>query len=557
MTQRITMTAFSTRTADPTRTGRSRQLRYPIGLLLLWLFALGLRFWGLERFNTLVFDEIYYVKFADQYLSGKPFFDGHPPLSKYIIAVGIWVAESLHLGPQVGNDLAGGFHTTWSYRWTAALTGSFIPIVVAELVRQVSQNRRFALIAGSLVALDGLFLVESRYALNNVYLVIFGLLGQLGLVLAAKAISGSSRMELRQRFNLFGSRWQVRQRLSVSDWRSWITLQLQFWGWLSLAGVCFGASASIKWNGLWFLLGADGVWAIGWLYWLVERFNLRSRLAVALDRKASAVEPQPEPSQSLFWQLGQINPIAIALCLGILPALFYYWIWSPHLQLNPETNFWELQQQILTYHEQVKSGKAVHPYCSDWLSWLVMQQPIAYFYQLDIDPQRVLPTGAAIKPTGDIFAVHAMGNPILWWASTAAIGGLLIAAIDSLWQRGKTWWQGGDGLRPIMGSADLAIVSYLLINYAANLLPWIRVTRCIFLYHYMGSSIFSMIGLAWWCDRAWRDPVLRPWVAILGALIVLSFGFWLPVYLGLPLSSEAYQMRMWSKAWICGANCPS
>jgi dolichyl-phosphate-mannose-protein mannosyltransferase len=529
MTQRITMTAFSaTRTPDPTHPPRSRQLRYPIGLLLLWLFAVGLRFWGLERFNTLVFDEIYYVKFADQYLSGKPFFDGHPPLSKYIIAIGIWVAERLHLGPQVGNDLAGGFHPTWSYRWTAALTGSFIPIVVAELVRQVSQNRRFALIAGSLVALDGLFLVESRYALNNVYLVIFGLLGQLGLVLAARSL---------------------RTPAIVTQWRSW--------GWLSLAGVAFGASASIKWNGLWFLLGAYGVWAIGWLYWLAVRFNRRSRLAVALGRKASAVEPHPEPPQSLFWQFGQIHPMAIALCLGLLPALFYYWIWGPHLQLNPETTFWELQQQILTYHAQVKSGKAVHPYCSDWLSWLVMQQPIAYFYQLDIDPSRVLPTGAVIKPTGDVFAVHAMGNPILWWASTAAIGGLLISTIDSLWQRGKTWWQGGDGLRPIMGGADLAIVSYLLINYAANLLPWIRVTRCIFLYHYMGSSIFSMIGLAWWCDRAWRDPVLRPGVAILGALIVLSFGFWLPVYLGLPLSAESYQMRMWSKAWICGANCPS
>ncbi len=554
MTQRITMTALSPQipsTNSPT--ARSRRQRYPIGLLLLWLFALGLRFWGLERFNTLVFDEIYYVKFADQYLSGTPFFDGHPPLSKYIIAIGIWLAETLHLGPQVGNDLAGHFHTTWSYRWTAALTGSLIPIVVAELVRQISQNRRFALMAGSLVALDGLFLVESRYALNNVYLVIFGLLGQLGLVLAAKTISGTSPVELRQRFNLFGSHWQVQQRLSIRDWRSWITLQLRFWGWLSLAGVAFGAAASIKWNGLWFLLGAYGVWAIGWLYWLTVRFDLLNRIR---PHPAETPFELESPPRSLFWQLGQIHPIAMALGLGLLPALTYYWIWQPHLQLNPETTFWGLQQQILTYHEQVKSGKAVHPYCSNWLSWLVMQQPVAYFYQLDIDPTRVLPTGAAMKPTGDVFAVHAMGNPILWWASTAATGGLLLTAIVSLWQRAKIWFDRGDGLRPLLYGADFAIVGYLLTNYCANLLPWMRVTRCIFIYHYMGSSIFSMITLAWWADRAWRDPVLRPWVAVLGALIVISFGFWLPVYLGLPLSSEAYQLRMWSKSWICGANCP-
>ncbi len=490
---------------------------YPIGLLLLWLFALALRFWGLERFNTLVFDEIYYVKFADKYLSGTPFFDGHPPLSKYIIAAGIWVAEKLHLGPPVGNDLAGSFHTTWSYRWTAALTGSLIPIVVAELVRQISQNRRFALIAGSFIAFDGLFLVESRYALNNVYLVMFGLLGQLGLVLAAR--SGGRRS---------------------------IEAQLRSWGWLSLAGVAFGASASIKWNGLWFLLGAYGVWAIGWLNCLVRRFNWRS----AAD---SNHPPQP---RSIFWQLGQINPIAIGLCLGVLPALFYYWIWGPHLQINSDATFWGLQQQILAYHEQVKSGKEVHPYCSDWLSWLLMQQPIAYFYQLGIDPQRVLPTGAVIQPTGDVFAVHAMGNPILWWASTAATGGLLLTTIGSLGQGCKNWWNRGDGPRPLMNGPDLAMVSYLLVNYFANLLPWMRVTRCIFLYHYMGASIFSMMGLAWWCDRAWRDATLRPWVIGLGGLIVVAFGFWLPVYLGLPLSASDYTQRMWSKAWICGANCP-
>jgi dolichyl-phosphate-mannose-protein mannosyltransferase len=528
MTQRITMTAFSPCTADLTRTARSRQRHYPIGLLLIWLFALGLRFWGLERFNTLVFDEIYYVKFADQYLSSQPLFDGHPPLSKYIIAVGIWLAENLHLGPQVGHDLAGHFHTTWSYRWTAALTGSLIPIVVAELVRQLSQNRRFALMAGSLVALDGLFLVESRYALNNVYLVMFGLLGQLGLVLAARSLGRRS-----------------------------LKAQLRSWAWLSLAGIAFGASASIKWNGLWFLLGAYGVWAISWLNGLAVRFNWRSRLLMALEREAIAPEPASESSsESHFGQFGQIHPIAIGLCLGVLPALFYYWIWGPHLQLNPDTNFWELQQKILTYHEQVKSGKAVHPYCSDWLSWLVMQQPVAYFYQLDIDPTRVLPTGAVIKPTGDVFAVHAMGNPILWWASTAAIGGLLLTTLNSLWERGKTWWNRGDGLKPLMNEADLAIVGYLLINYAANLLPWMRVTRCIFIYHYMGASIFSMIGLAWWGDRAWGDAGRRPWVIGLGLLIVISFIFWLPVYLGLPLSAEAYHLRMWSKAWICGANCP-
>ncbi|NJN39333.1 MAG: phospholipid carrier-dependent glycosyltransferase, partial [Acaryochloridaceae cyanobacterium CSU_3_4] len=59
------------------------------GLLCTWLFALALRFWGLARFNTLVFDEVYFAKFGHHYLTHTEFFDAHPPLGKYLIALGI------------------------------------------------------------------------------------------------------------------------------------------------------------------------------------------------------------------------------------------------------------------------------------------------------------------------------------------------------------------------------------------------------------------------------------------------------------------------------------
>lgn len=77
----------------------------PLGLLLLWLFALATRFWGLTRFSTLVFDEVYFARFGRNYLAGVPFFDAHPPLGKYLIALSIW--------------LGGGFHP-WGYRWLNA-----------------------------------------------------------------------------------------------------------------------------------------------------------------------------------------------------------------------------------------------------------------------------------------------------------------------------------------------------------------------------------------------------------------------------------------------------
>jgi dolichyl-phosphate-mannose-protein mannosyltransferase len=468
---------------------------YRLGLLVIFLVSLGLRFWGLERFNTLVFDEVYYVQFAQKYLTQTPFFDGHPPLSKYLIAIGIWLGNQLPIGQSITNNLTGSQFTTWSYRWLNALTGSFIPIVIAGLVQQLSLNRRFALIAGFLASLDGLFLVESRYALNNVYLVIFGLLGQLCLIVAARS---------------FGpNRWR---------WRSWL--------WLCLSGICFAASAAIKWNGLWFLFGAFGCLGLAWGIRWWRKYKRRPPLLIGRDRQ----------------HLGRIQPIAAAFFLAILPCFIYSAIWIPHLQQNPKETFWGLHEQIFAYH---KNLTAWHAYCSSWNSWLLMFRPVAYFYKIGIDPQQVIPLNApaiAAPPDAPIYDVHAMGNPILWWASTVAIGNLFLKTIRQLIQPKAD--------RQMMTPPELALASYLLINYTANLLPWMPVTRCIFLYHYMGSSVYAGIALAWWSDRAWDNPDSQNLVKVLLVAVTIGFIFWLPIYLGLPLSPAAYRLRMFLPSWI-------
>ncbi len=79
---------------------------FRIGLVGVFLFCVVLRFWGLSRFNTFVFDEVYYAKFANNYLTHTRFFDGHPPLSKYIIAIGMWIGGYLPFGQDSLNSLA-------------------------------------------------------------------------------------------------------------------------------------------------------------------------------------------------------------------------------------------------------------------------------------------------------------------------------------------------------------------------------------------------------------------------------------------------------------------
>ncbi len=498
---------------------------FKIGLLALWLVSLGLRFWGLERFNTLVFDEVYYVKFAHNYLTQTPFFDGHPPLSKYLLALAIWLGNQLPIGQDTVNGVAGAPYTTWSYRWLNALTGSFIPLVVAGIAYQLTHRHRYTLLAGLFVGLDGLFLVESRYALNNVYLVILGLFGLWFLLLAL-----NSQM--------------IRREL-----------------YLVLAGIFFGATTAIKWNGLWFLLGAWGVWSMAKVVdWLQKR---RPVMPVLLPLTSDTDLPDASSWQNPLSQMQRLKGWQMLIYLAIVPFAFYCLSWIPHLAFNTKDGFWMLQKQILDYHQRVGDGPKVHPYCSDWYTWLVMWRPVAYFYQV-INPGDPLPNGTSkLTATPDrlIYDVHAMGNPMLWWLSTVAIVLVCIVMIARLF----TWlanWQAqpigqaapplANLLLPPFNPTEQWLGLFITINYAANVLPWVRVSRCTFLYHYMGASVFAMMALAWICDRWLQSPQspLRTMGITIILLTSMAFIFWMPIYLGLPLSPREFQVRMWFPSWL-------
>ncbi|WP_421655725.1 dolichyl-phosphate-mannose--protein mannosyltransferase [Leptothermofonsia sp. ETS-13] len=492
------------------------------GIFAVWLLSLVLRFWGLGRFNTLVFDEVYYVKFAHNYLTQTPFFDGHPPLSKYLIAASMWIAKQLPFGHDAVNGLAGGAYAPWSYRWLNALTGSLIPPAIAGIAYQLTRRYSYALIAALFVALDGMLLVESRYALNNVYLIIFGLLGLWCFLLA-----------------LSGPR-SLRQEL-----------------WLLLSGLSFGASAAIKWNGLWFLLGAYGLWASAWVVRSAQVFHAKQTGEPA---SALAETRRDDGKKSPLPQLTNLKPGQIIFYLAVVPALFYRITWIPHLRFNPDSSFWELQKQILLYHQRVGDGPRVHPYCSDWYTWLLMIRPVAYFYQVT-QPGAPLPNGnsnLAATPDTVIYDVHAIGNPFLWWLSTIAIilvaGVLLLHTMSWITQKSpqvpSTISSQNSSLA--LTPTELWLGVFLIVNYTANLLPWVPVTRCVFLYHYMGAGIFATMAIAWLVDR-WlysTQPRLRTMGIGTIVLIALAFIFWMPIYLGLPLSPTEFQLRMWLPSWL-------
>lgn len=491
----------------PSRNSDLSRTWFRLGLVGIFVISLVLRFWGLSRFNTLVFDEVYYARFASHFLKQELIFTGHPPLSTYIVAIGIWIGERLPWNEGAKNALSGLFLSPFAYRWLNAFTGAFIPLLVATIAYQLNRRRSFALIAGLLIALDGLFLVESRYALNNIYLITLGLLGQLCFLLA----------------------------LPRKAWQRWL--------WLSLAGVGFGAAAAIKWNGLGFLLGAYMVWGAGWLLRGIAFFKRRS--------SAESQTTSPAALPVALQQVAQLHLGHIVVAFAVIPALTYYVSWFPYLSLDPTTTFWDVQRETLEYHERV-GGLNAHPYCSLWYTWPLMLRPIAYFYQTAHQVGMTAPVIGPPTPNTAgkvIYDVHAMGNPFLWWFSTAAIVLVIGLLAHRLWQ----WLVSS---KNSISASHLTLYDwislYLVLNWAANLLPWVKVTRCVFLYHYMESLVFAVLALSLVLDR-WLFSSLqqRRTMALSVILIILAaFIFWLPLYLGLPLSPAEIQLRRWLPSWI-------
>ena len=443
------------------------------GIAIVCLGSIGLRFWGLGRFNVLVFDEFYYAKFANNYLTNTQFFNSHPPISQYLIAIGIWIGDRLPIGQDTTNTLTGSLHSTFSYRWMNALFGSFITPIVAALAYQLSQRMSYAFLAALFISLDGLFLVDSRYALNNIYLVFFGLLGQLLVVMASKNT-------------------QDRRLLLV------------------VAGISFGASAACKWNGLWFLLGIYALLVIAKLWQIIKS-----------DRQSSII------TNSILDRFATIGIIEIVICLLVTPIAIYSLLWIPHLIQNPTPNFIDVQLRILNYHEKVGNGVKIHPYCANWYTWLLMTRPLAYYFK-------------QYKPDY-YYDVHAMGNPLLWWFALGAI-------FRSIWLIIK-----GFTLKPIreLNIDRLNVPLFIVVNYAANLLPWVKVTRCLYIYHYMGAVLFAIMGLAWLVDLGLRSSSKFWQAAGLTTIfsIAASFVFWLPIYLGLSIEKSDLALRLWN-FWI-------
>jgi dolichyl-phosphate-mannose-protein mannosyltransferase len=283
-------------------------------LLVVLLVAAAFRFVGLGYPTEEYFDEVYHAKTALQYLNGEPPTEWvHPPTSKLLIAVGVW---------------AFGYQP-WAWRLAPALAGTLLAGVFLLLARRVLESERAALIATGLLLTDGVYLVQSRIAMTNVFAVLFQLLSAL-LVLRA---GGERRLRVGQ---------------------------------MAAAGVALGLALSTRWTSLW-------AWGFLALVMLAQR---------AARRREPAADPEAPPIGSLGREAA-----LLALAFVVLPGLVYLLSYVPlMLQSHPRgLDGWgravldtvRAQREIWRYHANLR---ATHAYFSRWWTWPFLYRPTWYYW---------------------------------------------------------------------------------------------------------------------------------------------------------------------------------
>jgi dolichyl-phosphate-mannose--protein O-mannosyl transferase len=462
-------------------------------LVVVTIFSTCLKFWGLARFDVLVFDEVHFANFAQDYLTNKHVFDAHPPLGKYFIAFGIWLL---------------GFNPV-GYRWLNALFGSFIPILLITIAYKLTGNKRYSLLAGLFASLDGLLLVEARHALLNTYLIFFGLLGHLFFLIT----------------------------LCKEGWKKWF--------FLILTGIFLGATISVKWSGLSIIVALYATWLT--IYLLKKLFPENFIFSKFSGKDSSYVSPLENIENIKIYHL---------LCLPIIIYSIYVLSWQPHLKQNPGT-IKEIETQIYNFHKSYANRPQEHPYTSPWYSWPIMFRPVSYFYETVKDPNEIVPTGKKPVPANEaalVYDIHAMGNPLLY----------LLALISMLWVAftlvekfflilPSLIFYLQENNKKYLLAINFFVPLYLIISYSANLFSWAGVSRFTFLYHYIPASTFSFLIAAWVVEHyllSSEEKLNRNLGLIIIGIVFLAFLFFLPVYLGLPLSPRGFSLRMWSPYWV-------
>jgi dolichyl-phosphate-mannose--protein O-mannosyl transferase len=497
-----------------------------VGPLLVTALAGVLRFWRLDQPHQLVFDETYYVKQAYTYLkvgyelrwpnpsdesftAGTPDiylntadFPVHPPVGKWMIAVGEWLF---------------GIDSSWGWRFAAAVCGTLMVLMTARIARRLFSSTLLGVVAGLLLAVEGHHFVHSRTSLLDIFLA-FWVLAAFGALLVDR---DRSRTLLARRVALSQAHRPIEDAVTHV---SRLGPALGVRPWRLVAAVCLGLAVGTKWSGLYFV-AVFGLMTVLW--------DMGARRAVGVPA----------------WFRGGVLKDGVPAALTMLPIVFVVYVASwggwfaskdAHLRQwgaeHPSStwvpdafrSFWKYHQDMWAFHVGLSSP---HPYSANPWSWLVQGRPTSFFYE----GPKLGEMGCKVESCSK--AITSLGNVVIWWGGTAALAVLLFC-----WLLRRDWRAGA-----------------VLAGVAAGYLPWFMYQhRTIYAFYSVAFVAFLVLGLTYVLGLILgprKAPGRRRVVGAVAAgsvvvLAVLCFTYFWPIYTAEVIPYGQWHARMWFASWI-------
>ncbi|WP_341998123.1 glycosyltransferase family 39 protein [Microbacterium sp. LWH7-1.2] len=495
-----------------TEDARARRLYRWLGPTIVLVIAAILRLWNLAAAHDLMnqFDETYYVKDAwtllnlgyeaswpaganESFLSGdvnvfttKPSFVVHPPFGKWIIALGMAV-----LGPDSG----------WGWRITTALLGIASVLLLMLIAKRLTRSTTFAVVAGLLMAVDGLAISMSRIALLDTSLTFFVLLAFL-FVLRDRERTMTRIAET------------VAARYDGDVPPSWGPV---LWNrpWIIAAGAALGAASAVKWSGAWVLAGL-GVY-------LVVTDALARRRAGVLLWPTDAVR-QGLATFVLF------VPVAIAVYF----ASWTGWLitdggYDRHAGGNALESLWLYHVAMYKSTAGIISG---HSYASPAWQWPLLWRPTGVYYHHD-----ALGVNGCTAPSGCVDVISTMPNPLIWYAGVAAVLYLAYRFV-------------------VVRDWRYALV---LTGIAVAYVPWLFLSeRTIFQFYTVLILPFMLLALTFALKDIAGSPSADSYRRLTGQRLVLVFltvalalsAFWYPIISAITVPYDFWHLHMWLNSWV-------
>ncbi|MBX7450799.1 phospholipid carrier-dependent glycosyltransferase [Mycolicibacterium sp. 3033] len=453
--------------------------------------------------GTPIFDEKHYAPQAWQMLHNHGVEDNpgyglvvHPPVGKQMIAIG----EAIFGYTGVG------------WRFTGALCGVVMALLVVRIVRRISRSTIVGGIAGLLLIADGVSFVIARTALLDIFLVFF--------VVAAFGCLIVDRDQVRERMHVALMAGRVAEtrwgpRLGVRWWR---------FG----AGVLLGLACATKWSGLYFVL-FFGVMSVA--------FDVAARKQYRVQRPWLG---------TLRRDVGPSLYALVAIPFGVYLASYAMWFASETgvnryevgRSIGPDSavplpdairSLWHYTHAAFRFHAGLTNADGNHhPWESKPWTWPMSLRPVLYA----IDNQDVPGCGAQ----SCVKAVMLVGTPAMWFLAVPVLGWALWRAFV------KRDWR----------------YAVLLVGYGAGFLPWFAdIDRQMYFFYAATMAPFLVMMIAMIAGDILHAPRQNAERRTLGllvvscyvALVITNFAWLYPVLTGLPISQGTWNMQIWLPSW--------